>query len=659
MSEKLATMLWGAALAFMVSFSAVACVVTGFSMAVELGTVALWCGAAAVIGGVCYVLPLHPVPMTAWSITAVILWITGDLEKSIRALLYRISRQYDSAYGWGVIRLEHYTAGDLEPLLGMGLCFIGALIAIGLCRAVCRRKSAFPGVLGALVCFGACLVVTDTVPGKVCLYGLFLGLVLILLTHTVRREDAVRGNRLCAIAVLPAALSLLLLFVCVPESSYTGHQTAQQVVNAVLENELVQAVFGDLTEKGNSGSDVSGSVVRLSNVGIRLDSRAEIMQVYTDFSGTLYLRGRALDTYDGQTWTDSQVQPRELTWPARSMLRHQGEVTIQTRYAHRMLYLPYYVESMDLSDVSRGFVNEKKLTNYSFTVGTLPGDVLNSPAGNVINEDVSRYLHLDEKVKKWAQPLVREIIGDKETLSDQVRAIGNYVRSSARYSLKTEAMPTRKNDFVKWFLEESETGYCVHFASSAVVLLQAAGIPARYVTGYMTPVGKDCHTMVREQDAHAWAEYWRPGVGWVVLEATPAAQEIPEETIPQAVPATPQEVNWQLIGKFSAGILVAMVIAFFLQWPIRLHLRRRRLRKGTLKEQILAHWRETVLFARCLGGQPDPRLFAIAERTKFSNHQPDIRDLEAFTQHLTEARRQLKRHGLFRKLYYRFILALY
>lgn len=659
MRDKLVTMLWGAALAFMVSFSAVACVVTGFAMSVELGTVALWCGIAAVLGAVCHVLPLHPVPIAAWSVTAAILWITGDLEKSVRALLYWVSRQYDRAYGWGIIRMEHYTAGDLEPMLGMSLCFIGVLIAIGLTWAVCRRKTAIPGVLGALVCFGSCLVVTDTVPNKLCLYFLLLGLALILLTHTVRRGDATRGNRLCAIAALPVALFLLLLFGFVPESSYTGYRTAQTVVNAVLENELVQAVFGDLTEQGNSGSDVSGGVVRLDSVGIRLDSRAEIMQVHTDFAGTLYLRGRALDAYDGQTWTDSQVYPRELNWAPRSMLRHQGEVTIQTRYAHRMLYLPYYVESIDLSDVSRGLVNNKKLTNYSFTVGTLSEETLSSPAGNVINEDVSQYLHLDEQVKKWAQPLARKIIGEKTALSDQVRAIGNYVRSSARYSLKTEAMPARKNDFVKWFLEESDTGYCVHFASSAVVLLQAAGIPARYVTGYMTQVGKDCYTMIREQDAHAWAEYWRPGVGWVVLEATPAAQETPEETLPVTEPEAPEEINWQLVKQISVGVLVALIIGVFIQRPIRLHMRRRRLYMGTLKEQILAHWQEAVLFARCLGGQPEGKLFTIAERVKFSNHQPEAQDLEPFAQYLTEARKQLKRHSLFRKLYYRFVLALY
>lgn len=657
--EKLVTALWGFGLSFAVSLTAVACVVTGFDMAVSLSAVALWCGIAALLSAVCFTLPLHPVPLCAVSVTGVILWITGDLEKSFRALLYRVSRQYDNAYGWGVLRMKHYTAGEIEPMLTMSLCFIGVVIAIALTWAVCRRKTAIPGVLGALLCLGLCLVVTDTVPDTLWLYGLLFGVLLLMLTHTVRRENATRGNRLSAMAVLPLALLLLVLFVAVPKSSYTGDEPARRVVEAVLKNDLFQAVFGDLTETGTTGSNVSGGTVQLGSVGVRAQSQAEVLQVHTDFSGILYLRGRALDTYDGLTWTDSGTRAVQLYWPMEAVLEPLGEVTIQTKYAHRMLYLPYYVQSVDLSDVTRGLENSKKLTKYSFTTATIPEDIMRSDLGSTIAGDISAHLHLSEDVKKWAEPLAKEIVEGKTGIYEQAQAIAAYVQSSARYDLETSAMPKRKDDFVKWFLEESDTGYCVHFASSAVVLLQAAGIPARYVTGYMTPVGKDCYTAVREMDAHAWAEYWRPGVGWTVLEATPAAQTQPEEE-PIPVPQdTSVEVNWQMVGWVAAGVLLTAFVAVFVQRSVRLHLRRRKLRNGTVKQRILAHWQEAVLFARCLGGLPDDRLFAIAERAKYSPHTPEEQDLEPFLRYLSSAREQLKRHSIFRKIYYRFVLALY
>ena len=81
-------------------------------------------------------------------------------------------------------------------------------------------------------------------------------------------------------------------------------------------------------------------------------------------------------------------------------------------------------------------------------------------------------------------------------------------------------MPSSETDFVRWFLEESDTGYCAHFASATAVLLQAAGIPARYVTGYMVDTQAGVSTTVYMDEAHAWVEFYDPSVGWRVLEST-------------------------------------------------------------------------------------------------------------------------------------------
>lgn len=656
--EKLVTALWGFFLAFLLSLSATACVITGFGMAVDLGFLALWCGLAALVSALCFTLPFWPVPLCAWTATSILLWVSGHLENSVRALLYRISRQYDSAYGWGVLRMKHYTALEIEPMLDLVFFLFGALIAICVAWAVCRRKTAVPGFLLSFLCLAVCLVTQQTVPDSIWLYGLLFGLLLILLTHTVRREDTVRGNRAALMVSLPLALALLVLFGLTPKSRYTGQERAQAVVNSVLENALFQSVFGELTPVGNSGSSVAGGTVQLGSVGIRTQSQVEILQLHTDFSGLVYLRGRALDAYDGKTWTDSDQGVSALYWPAAEELTPLGEVRIQTRYAHGMLYLPYYVQSLDLTAMTRGLDNTKKLTQYSFTTRKLT-DTLETREEGALPENAQDYLHLTDSVKKWAEPLARQITQGKESVYDRAQAIGNYVRSSARYDLKTSAMPSRKKDFAKWFLEESDTGYCVHFATSAVVLLQAAGIPARYISGYMTQVGTDCYTTVRESDAHAWAEYWLPGFGWTVLEATPSAQDTPEETLLPTPVTTENTWNWRIFGYLAAGLFLAALLGAFVQRSVRLHLRRRKLEKGSVKERLLAHWQEVALFARCLNSFPEEQLFDLAQRTKFSQHPPREEDLEPFRRYLEQARNQLKRHNVFRKLYYRFVLALY
>ena len=74
------------------------------------------------------------------------------------------------------------------------------------------------------------------------------------------------------------------------------------------------------------------------------------------------------------------------------------------------------------------------------------------------------------------------------------------------------------------FLFESRQGFCEHYASSFVVLMRAAGIPARVVTGYQGAEFNDlgAYYIVRQSDAHAWAEIWLQGRGWVRIDPTAA-----------------------------------------------------------------------------------------------------------------------------------------
>jgi transglutaminase-like putative cysteine protease len=74
------------------------------------------------------------------------------------------------------------------------------------------------------------------------------------------------------------------------------------------------------------------------------------------------------------------------------------------------------------------------------------------------------------------------------------------------------------------FLFETRRGFCEHFASSFVMMMRAAGIPARVVTGYqggeLNAVGN--YFVIRQRDAHAWAEVWLEGSGWVRVDPTAA-----------------------------------------------------------------------------------------------------------------------------------------
>ncbi len=99
------------------------------------------------------------------------------------------------------------------------------------------------------------------------------------------------------------------------------------------------------------------------------------------------------------------------------------------------------------------------------------------------------------------------------------RALQHFNQQKFFYTLTP---PRLTGDTIDSFLFESRRGFCEHYAASFTVLMRAAGIPARIVTGYqggeINPI--DNYLIVRQQDAHAWTEVWLKDEGWVRVDPT-------------------------------------------------------------------------------------------------------------------------------------------
>jgi len=106
--------------------------------------------------------------------------------------------------------------------------------------------------------------------------------------------------------------------------------------------------------------------------------------------------------------------------------------------------------------------------------------------------------------------------------AEVVRAALAHFRTEKFYY--TLEPPALEDDPVDEFLFETRRGFCEHFAAAFVTLMRSAGIPARVVTGYQggeyNPSGN--YLIVRQLDAHAWAEVWLPGQGWARVDPTAA-----------------------------------------------------------------------------------------------------------------------------------------
>ena len=112
-----------------------------------------------------------------------------------------------------------------------------------------------------------------------------------------------------------------------------------------------------------------------------------------------------------------------------------------------------------------------------------------------------------------------------------MRALRYFRESGLQYTLTPPLLGT---DSVDDLLFRTRLGFCGHFASAYVTMMRAAGVPARVVTGYLGGTWNELGGFyaVRQSDAHAWAEIWLDGRGWVRIDPTTAvAPERLERTL--------------------------------------------------------------------------------------------------------------------------------
>jgi protein-glutamine gamma-glutamyltransferase len=119
-----------------------------------------------------------------------------------------------------------------------------------------------------------------------------------------------------------------------------------------------------------------------------------------------------------------------------------------------------------------------------------------------------------------ARTLALELRANATSDAEFARAVLVWFRDNGlEYSLEPGLTSV---DSVDTTLFDSKKGFCGHFASSYAMMMRAAGVPARVVTGYLggewNPVGG--YLIVRQSDAHAWTEVWIEGMGWTRIDPT-------------------------------------------------------------------------------------------------------------------------------------------
>lgn len=133
-------------------------------------------------------------------------------------------------------------------------------------------------------------------------------------------------------------------------------------------------------------------------------------------------------------------------------------------------------------------------------------------------------LALPEGIDPRVYTLAGQITAAAENDFDRAAALCAYLQNHFSYTLEQGVPPTDR-DFVSWFLFEEQQGYCTSFASAMAVMARAVDLPARYVEGYVAEPDGDGVARVTQQNAHAWAEIYFSGFGWLSFDPTPGLGE--------------------------------------------------------------------------------------------------------------------------------------
>ena len=146
------------------------------------------------------------------------------------------------------------------------------------------------------------------------------------------------------------------------------------------------------------------------------------------------------------------------------------------------------------------------------------------------DRSLQRYLALPRlhspRTRAWATELKSSPSLAQADTTELVNAVLTHIRKEPFFYTLTPGLygETDPNAAIDEFWLDRRQGFCEHFSTTFVVIMRAMGIPARVVLGYQgtDPRPVDGYYIVRKNAAHAWAEYWQLGRGWVRVDPTAA-----------------------------------------------------------------------------------------------------------------------------------------
>lgn len=605
---------------------------------------------------------------------AVLIWQADGAIHGFQTLLYQVSYEYSRCFANVIIK------GEPGFDTTWFLMAVAALLTWLVVWAVCREGHAAIVALACAPVLILCLLVVDLAP-VFWLVLLTAALLLLVMTGYVRAHSAHEGSRLIWWLILPVVGVFAVLLTLSPVENYVRSDWSsnlQQMAEGKFDfsrwqNKVTSAVSarwnGDLKK------------VELGSLGPQAKTGAYALQ-YRSSAPIRYLRGSSLARYEDNAWSKAELKT-SLTVEQTQLIRPASDyetVLVETNVGEPLFYTAYAPISVPENGtaVDDAYLkNPDQVRGYAVRFASDHAPVISPEYEAYVREE---YLQLPAEIESG----LTQYLQDHGLIGAAPAAIADAVRSSGVYELNTPAVP-RDEDFALYFLNVSNQGYCVHFATATVLLLRSADIPARYVTGYAVEPTVDTWVEVTQDDAHAWVEFYVDGLGWQVLDPTPAAyreesveqtppaqDDPPEEKPPEEPPSVSDEreepdptavsiteetaetsprLLWLILPILLAGVLLRrFAIAYC---------RRVQAERGHPNSRTLSQFRHMVRLYRALHEAVPEQWICLAEKAKFSQHKISEEELASLSAQIGLLVTELKKAPFFHRLWHRFGPILY
>lgn len=500
-------------------------------------------------------------------------WMAGCLL-TVLALLKSVTnglaQLLDAAVQtWQQLHARNYTSflaqEDGNTGLTVVLCLLGVVCGLWSIRYV-RQPNGLRFWPMALVLAAAAVLFAPLTA----VWWLLLAALTLLLLYAVRF-----GGRHASSAPLRAWLRpAALLLACVTAlGCWNGDAAHPAAVDTAARWTAARADtlrYGSNAAAGLPEGDMTG-------IGPRRTTEDTMLEITMTQPTSYYLRGFVGETYANSRWTvldsktlsedadtfywlhqDGFYAQSQLTTAAQAgvpdALRYDNTVTVQNVGASgKYLYVPYelltdsnVLDAAQIGDrtlLASGLRGQRSysfhasdniITQYQRLTAALAEETEQTDA--FLNTEAAynrfvydHYTDIPDDIRGFLE----EKLGGYEKDEGQVHFDYRRAKQNILFYLTTyityeeNVLPITGGDFALTFLDGTQTGYDVHYATAAALMFRYYGIPARYVEGFLVTKDDAAHMTAGQtlpvdgSRAHAWVEYYQDGLGWLPFEVTP------------------------------------------------------------------------------------------------------------------------------------------